>query len=119
LDIIVVPFCSEPVFRNRTLVPVRNRRDNFGITPFFARINVATNHVMHEVISSSNFPILILAHLVPTIHTQFTGSAHIDVLDFQKVKSSPSNSPRRPGNGGEEKRCNSTLSLTSGRDGGG
>jgi len=64
-------------------------RDNFGITPLFARTNAATKHIMYEVTSSSNFPIMILAYLVPPIHTQFTGSAHIDVLDFQKVKFHP------------------------------
>jgi hypothetical protein len=41
---------------------------------------------MYEVTSSSNFPILTMAYLVPTIHTQFNGSAHTDVLEFQKVK---------------------------------
>ena len=71
------------------LVPARNMRDKVGITPLFARINAATNHIMYEVTSSSKFPMLILAYLVPTIHTQFTESAHIEVFEFQKVKSSP------------------------------
>jgi hypothetical protein len=89
-----LPICSTASYPlchrgHRKLVPARNMRDNVGITPLYARINVATNHIMYEVTSSSNFLILILAYSVPTIHTQFTGSAHLNVLEFQKVESSP------------------------------